>query len=223
MFLHVGITIFSKHRLVTIRRFCLILGTLYNYRSILIIATSLPVPSLHIKCAPISNNFQELFMRTVQMAVGMGLSINGTHTFCGDYLYSGHTAIIILTYKFLTEYCIPKSYNEEKYWIFVKLYKLVLRILCWTSVLAILAGHEHYTIDVIVAYYITNELHNTYHTICDQIVNNNSRKSKITSRHRNLWWFKFVHWFEQAEVENVEFQYQTVSCWKREEGDDHVV
>jgi len=223
MMLHVGITIFSKHRLVTIRRFCLILGTLYNYRSILIVATSLPVPSLHITCEIKSENFKELFMRTVQMAVGMGLSINGTHKFCGDYLYSGHTAIIILTYKFLIEYCIPKKYDEEKYWIFVKSFRLVLQILCWTSVLAILAGHEHYTIDVVVAYYITNELHNTYHTVCDLIVNNASKKSKMTSRHRYSWWFKFVQWFEQTETKNIEFQFQTISCWKRKRAEDDVV
>lgn len=37
------------------------------------------------------------------MIAGGGLSITGAHTMCGDYLYSGHTVMLTLTYLFIKE------------------------------------------------------------------------------------------------------------------------
>ena len=33
----------------------------------------------------------------------MGLSVNGQHVFCGDYIYSGHTMIIIMGHLIIRE------------------------------------------------------------------------------------------------------------------------
>lgn len=41
--------------------------------------------------------------RIMKMISGGGLSITGSHSLCGDYLYSGHTVMLTLTYLFIKE------------------------------------------------------------------------------------------------------------------------
>ena len=41
--------------------------------------------------------------RAVKILSGFGLSMNGQHVFCGDYLYSGHTMTFVLAYLVLME------------------------------------------------------------------------------------------------------------------------
>ena len=85
----------------------------------------------------------------------MGLSINGQHVFCGDYIYSGHTVILTVTSLVIQEYTPQKWYP--------------LHILSWIvtliGVVLVMVAHGHYTIDVLIAYYITTRLWWIYHTL----------------------------------------------------------
>jgi shingomyelin synthase len=60
--------------------------------------TVLPVASKTYECKEKSNSTSAslVFHRTFELLLGMGLSVNGRHKYCGDYIYSGHTMILVL-------------------------------------------------------------------------------------------------------------------------------
>ena len=45
----------------------------------------------------------QVVRRVVKIMSGFGLSINGQHVYCGDFIFSGHTMILILAYLIITE------------------------------------------------------------------------------------------------------------------------
>lgn len=56
--------------------------------------------------------------RVMKMIAGGGLSITGSHTMCGDYLYSGHTVMLTLTYLFIKEckfHCVYMTVQVRTY------------------------------------------------------------------------------------------------------------
>lgn len=76
-------------------------------RSVTIFVTVLPVPSTTYFCSPkIPQNATvalEITKRVLQLLSGFGLSINGKHTYCGDYIYSGHTVMLVMGYLIIVE------------------------------------------------------------------------------------------------------------------------
>lgn len=87
------------------RRVFLMMSILYFLRSITMYVTVLPVSSTTYYCSPKSNGTTALIVakRALQLISGFGLSINGKHTYCGDYIYSGHTVMLVLGYLVITE------------------------------------------------------------------------------------------------------------------------
>jgi len=81
-------------------------GVLYLYRAISMWVTALPTADVNYECAPKLNNSLTLAIvanRTFRILIGGGLSINGQHVFCGDYIYSGHTMSIIMGHLIVRE------------------------------------------------------------------------------------------------------------------------
>ncbi|CAK1544784.1 unnamed protein product [Leptosia nina] len=104
------VVILHKHRFIVSRRLFFIIGLLYLYRSLTMFVTVLPVSSTTYYCSPKSNNTTPLLIikRMFYLISGFGLSINGKHTYCGDFIYSGHTMILVLSYLIVAEYS-PKK------------------------------------------------------------------------------------------------------------------
>lgn len=48
-------------------------------------------------------DWESQMRRVMKMIAGGGLTITGSHNMCGDYLYSGHTVMLTLTYLFMKE------------------------------------------------------------------------------------------------------------------------
>lgn len=99
------VVFFHKHRFIVMRRIFLILALLYMMRSITMFVTVLPVASRTYYCSPKSNSTSGAIVakRVWQLISGFGLSINGKHTYCGDYIYSGHTVILVMSYLIISE------------------------------------------------------------------------------------------------------------------------
>ena len=74
-------------------------------RSLTMYVTVMPVASYTYYCSPKSNatTFLLVIKRVVHLVSGFGLAINGQHTFCGDYMYSGHTVILVMAYLLIQE------------------------------------------------------------------------------------------------------------------------
>ncbi|TKS85716.1 Phosphatidylcholine:ceramide cholinephosphotransferase 1 [Collichthys lucidus] len=178
------------------RRFFFIVGTLYMYRCITMYITTLPVPGMHFKCSPkLLGNWEAQMRRIMKMIAGGGLSITGSHTMCGDYLYSGHTVMLTLTYLFI------KEYSPKRFWWY--------HWFCWTlsavGIFCILLAHDHYTVDVVVAYFITTRLFWWYHTMANQQSLKETSQSNPFSR---VWWYRLFQYFEENVNGTVPRHYQ---------------
>ncbi|KAL7052234.1 hypothetical protein ACKWTF_004826 [Chironomus riparius] len=175
------IIFFHKKRMIVAKRCFLLLSLLYIYRAITMSITVLPISSSTYYCSPKkSSSFLEVLQRSFWVFTGMGLTINGQQQYCGDSIFSGHSTILMFAYLVLDEY-LPKKFR----WL--KRLSLLNAIL---GMLFLLISHSHYTIDVVLAYYITTRLFWTYHQNLNLLYNNNLNSSKE-------WWIGLFKYFER--------------------------
>ncbi|GLG96758.1 Uncharacterized protein GBIM_03667 [Gryllus bimaculatus] len=153
------VLVFHKHRFIVMRRVFVILALLYLMRSITMFVTVLPVASVTYYCSPKLNSTSTavVVQRMWQLFQGFGLSINGKHTYCGDYIYSGHTVMLTMSYLIIAEYSPKRCFPVH--W--------VSWIVSVSGVILVLVAHGHYTVDVIIAYYATTTLFWIYHTLAN--------------------------------------------------------
>ncbi|XP_076063866.1 sphingomyelin synthase-related protein 1-like isoform X2 [Oratosquilla oratoria] len=116
---------------------------------------------------------------------GGGLSIKGVRT-CGDYMFSGHTSALTMLNFFITEYT-----PRRMYW---------LHIASWVfnlfGIFFILAAHEHYSIDVFIAFYISSRMFLYYHSLA------NNRALHQRDVMRTKIWFPMFSYFE-ANIDGI--------------------
>ncbi|XP_063699466.1 phosphatidylcholine:ceramide cholinephosphotransferase 2-like isoform X2 [Culicoides brevitarsis] len=180
------LVIFHKHRFIVARRIFLLMSLLYLMRSITMYVTVLPMSSTTYYCSPKSNSttITTALSRAIHLISGFGLSINGKQVYCGDFMYSGHTVILVLGYLIISEY------SPKYFWI--------LHWTAWINALVgvcmVLLAHGHYTIDIIVAYYVTTRLFWTYHTLANNSLLLKANGYNLLARE---WWFCYFKYFEQ--------------------------
>ena len=116
--------IFFFYRFIVLRRIFLLVGIHYYYRALTMYVTALPKPNEQYQCAPKTGNDTTpfiIFQRVLKLLSGMGLSINGKHVYCGDYIYSGHTMTLIMTYLVIKEckyyYSISTLPKKNSNWL----------------------------------------------------------------------------------------------------------
>ncbi|XP_042901050.1 phosphatidylcholine:ceramide cholinephosphotransferase 1 [Parasteatoda tepidariorum] len=204
VWLTILVIIMHKHRFIILRRCFVIIGLLYFMRSITMFVTQVPVASTTYYCSPKANSTSPLLIvtRVLYMMSGFGLSINGKHTFCGDYIYSGHTVVLTMAYLVIREYSPKRFY--------------ILHWLVWISscsgVFMVLLSRGHYTVDVVIGYYVTTRVFWIYHTMANnaalKVPGNNNYLSRI-------WWFSIFSYFEKNVGGVVPRQYEWPLPWPR--------
>ncbi|XP_050679826.1 phosphatidylcholine:ceramide cholinephosphotransferase 2-like isoform X1 [Leptidea sinapis] len=199
------VVVFHKHRFIVARRLFFIIGLLYLYRSVTMFVTVLPVSSTTYYCSPKSNGTTPLLIirRMFYLISGFGLSINGKHTYCGDFIYSGHTMILVLSYLIVAEY------SPKKLW--------PMHWAMWGSALLgvtfVLVAHGHYTVDVVIAYYITTRLFWTFHSLL--VTPHRSGNGYNHYMIQREWWYWLFTYLERNVRGPVPRRYDWPLPWPR--------
>eukprot|EP00297_Palpitomonas_bilix_P005505 CAMPEP_0113879052 /NCGR_PEP_ID=MMETSP0780_2-20120614/7022_1 /TAXON_ID=652834 /ORGANISM="Palpitomonas bilix" /LENGTH=510 /DNA_ID=CAMNT_0000865587 /DNA_START=157 /DNA_END=1689 /DNA_ORIENTATION=+ /assembly_acc=CAM_ASM_000599 len=163
------ICVFHKHRIVIATRLLAILGAVFLLRCLTMFVTSLSVPGVHLTEPCMEGRQNRTFEEKLQMAWditrGGGMSLQGVTT-CGDYMFSGHTAVLTtLSYTIL--HYTPSVHSRRLHVSSALGMWQWLHTCVWISLLFgmffILAAHEHYSVDVVVSYYISSRCFMNYH------------------------------------------------------------
>ncbi|VDN56927.1 unnamed protein product [Dracunculus medinensis] len=168
----------NRYRVVIMRRMFSLVGTVFLLRSVTMVITSLSVPGDHVECRRHTANntingsasdndiasvqvftfkknceiLTSQLLRAYHIWSGLGMSIQGVRT-CGDYMFSGHTTTVTLLNHFITEYTPDNWYGLHTATWVLNLF----------AIFFILAAHEHYSIDVFIAFYISSRMFLYYH------------------------------------------------------------
>merc|ERR1719189_2197936 len=185
------VVIFHRHRFIIARRCFAIGGTIFLLRCFTMLITSLSVPGVHLDCKPRpygswASRLHEAFI----IWSGAGMSLQGVRT-CGDYMFSGHTVSLTLLNFFITEYTSRRIF-------FLHTFTWICNIF---GVFFILAAHEHYSIDVFVAFYITSRLFMYYHMLANKNKSQDYNfviKSNNYEAQRAWFWFPLFSFFESS-------------------------
>lgn len=90
-------------------------------------------------------------------------------------------------------------------------YMYYLHTCCWVlnmfGIFFILAAHEHYSIDVVIAFYISSRLFLYYHTLA------NTRALKRIDSKRTRVWFPLFWFFEEKVSGKVPNEYEWPLKW----------
>ncbi|CAK8671030.1 unnamed protein product [Clavelina lepadiformis] len=171
------ILVFHKHRAILLRRFFSIASTIFLLRSCTMFVTSLSVPGEHLQCTAMYNSAWQRISRATEIVLGMGMTLTGVHS-CGDYMFSGHTAYLTLFNHLITEYTPLRMY-------YIHTVSWVLNLF---GVFFVLAAHEHYSIDVLIAFYVTSRIFLYYHMLANTRSYWHSKRIRI--------WFPLLSYFE---------------------------
>nr|KAI8765235.1 sphingomyelin synthase-related protein 1 [Biomphalaria glabrata] len=186
------VLLFHRYRFVLMRRIFSLTGTIFLLRCVSMLITSLSVPGKHLQCR--GKSYGDIYTkleRTFEIWKGMGMSLQGVRT-CGDYMFSGHTSIITLLNFFITEYTPRKFYY--------------IHIASWClnffGIFFLLAAHEHYSIDVFMAFYLSSRLFMYYHTLAY------NRALLAPDAKRTRVWFPLFSFFESKGEGRVPNQFE---------------
>nr|CAD2176240.1 unnamed protein product [Meloidogyne enterolobii] len=186
--------IFHKHRIVVIRRILFIIACLYSFRTVMMLVTQLPAgyKNNEVRCRPSINKINRTLsiylIRTLEQTIHVGLQDNSKQMLCGDFLFSGHTLIMVISALSISKY-IDRRFKYIKWFPFC--FALI-------GIPCMVISRTHYTCDVIIALLASKALFIFYHAFCE-IDSLQQRKRSVL---HSLCFTKIIFWLE----ENVDNQ-----------------
>ncbi|CRK99957.1 CLUMA_CG013254, isoform A [Clunio marinus] len=165
---------FHKQRFVIAKRCFIILSILYFYRSITMYVTVLPISSNTYYCSPKSNATSNIDVAKRVISLLSGMGLSINNK---------------------QTFCdIPNR---------LKVLHIFAVINAISGITFLLIAHAHYTIDVIIAYYVTTRLFWTYHSLCQNSTNQLNR-----SYFNKEWWMILFNYFEKDSMRNYTNEFE---------------
>jgi len=155
----VTLCILHRYGAVILRRGLVQIGFLFLFRTICAYVTNLPPPRFGTIC-PIRDGIFTTTEGINRMLSTGGMSAMGLKT-CGDYVFSGHTIVITVLNLTLQRY-LPANFR------FTRSFFWLLHIV---GAVLVVASREHYTLDVIIAFYISKSVCTSYFSRIDALQN----------------------------------------------------
>ena len=190
---------FHNRRVVIMRRFCMVYGTIMFMRSFTLLMTALPDP--YYVCAThtdVLHSWTSIPWRSVFNDVFELLGSNSARNSvtCGDLIFSGHTVLFVLCALVVhTYYKTMHSLNPLKLWMW---------IISVVGTTLLLITRMHWTLDIALAYYITITCWNFYHGVCRSLEYGHYIKSVVWVDGAVI--YPFIAWVETGCTYN---QYQS--------------
>uniref|UniRef100_A0A914VX81 Sphingomyelin synthase-like domain-containing protein n=1 Tax=Plectus sambesii TaxID=2011161 RepID=A0A914VX81_9BILA len=179
--------ILHKDRIVVLRRVLLLGAIMYGLRAVVLGVTFLP-PSFHNReeiCQPQVNRTamyaMEVATRFVTYVVTLGLTSGQDKILCGDLMFSGHTVVFSIMYFVQLQYT-PRRLAPLR---------MVMTPVTYLGIAALVVSGGHYSMDVLIAYWLTSHVFWTYHQIFEL-----PRGQRANAPLSRLWWFWLCYWFE---------------------------
>lgn len=179
-----GFITLHKHKSIVFRRMFFLIFLLFSARFLTMNATMLPISSnmlYHCESKHNPASVGVVTSRFLELLYGWGLSSTTELKYCGNYIFSGHTVLLVLNYLMTDEYCPSLLIN------------VVMKTITLASVLLLLVSRFDYTVSVIIAYYITTRVFWLYHTLA---CNPSLKKLNATNQICKEWWYPIFQYLE---------------------------
>jgi len=215
-FIWYTLVLLHRHKWILLRRQFFLVGLLYLYRCVTMYVTNLPRAYDTYGCASRTNGtFEQVVQRSIRIMLSAGMSVADELRTCGDWVFSGHTCVLVTTYLFIQEYSPRRMW--PLHW--------ACGITAFVGVVFILLGHDHYTLDCVLAYYVCTRLFWMYHTMASS--HPQKRPSASLTRTDNnfqlnrVLWFRIFDYFECNVKDVVPRQYGWPLPWPRRWAEKH--
>ncbi|CAB3410150.1 unnamed protein product [Caenorhabditis bovis] len=180
--------IFLHHkRWVVLRRTFLLGAIMYGLRAVILGVTFLP-PSFHNRdeiCQPQVNRTamygMEIATRFLTYVITLGLTSGQEKILCGDLMFSGHTVVLTIMYFVQLQYT-PRG---------LVLLRYIAAPITFLGISALVVSGGHYTMDVLIAYWLTSHVFWSYHQVFEM-----KKEERTNAPLSRLWWFWLCYWFE---------------------------